>query len=293
MKKIVLVLIALFLISYTKVEAATYNISASTTSTTVGENVNVTVTVYAGAWNLHISGDLTGDFVGYSEDGNATRSQTFIFNKSTPGTYKVNLTGDITDYDTEERINGISREITITVNPAPVQSSVTTQSSQPVQQAQTTQTSTTKTNQTQTKKLETKNEEGKEDKEDKKEEKKKIKIDEFYVVGYDIKFNSDKLDYVIDVDKSLKAIYVVVSGEDLEVTGDKEVSIVSKNRVVVRVKSGDTVQEYTIKLNRINQEVKKEKKCSHNLILIGTTVLFSLTTIGLGSYMIIKRKKKA
>jgi len=298
MKKIVLTIMTLFLISYTRVEAASYNISASKTSATVGENVTVTVTVTAGAWNLHINGAVSGDLVGYDEDSNVTKTKTFTLSPSSAGTYTVTLTGDITDYDTEVKTDGINKSVTVTfTNPAPQPDPEPEKPSepepvQPSQPQNNNYNNNSNTNQTETKKEE-KQEEKKEEeikKEEKKVEKEKLKISKFYVVGYDINFRQDKLDYTIDIDDSLKAIYIVVDGENLEISGDKEVNIVGKNRVVVRLKSGNTIEEYTIRLNR---KEKEEEKKENNLtpIFIGTTVLFALTTIGLGTYIIIKKKR--
>ena len=282
MKKIVLVLIALFLISYTKVEAASYNISASKTSATVGENVSITVTVYAGAWNLHVNGAVSGDFVGYSEDGNASRSQTFTFNKSTPGTYTVTLTGDITDYDTEEKTSSIERTISVTINPAPVQ-----QDPQPAQQSQpqgNTSTSTTNTTNT--------NNNKKEEVKEEKKETPKLNITKFDIVGYDIKFDAEKLNYSIDISKSIKSLYIIVDGDNIEVIGDKKVDISGKDKITITVKNKDISKTYTIKLNR-KEKVKIEKETNKiNYAFIGTTFLFALTTIGSGAYIIKDKKKK-
>jgi len=183
------------------------------------------------------------------------------------------------------------KEVNINITePAPVEQA------QPVQQ---TQTTTTKNIQTQAKKEETKEEEVKKEEvkeEEKKEEvkipKNKLTIDKFYVVGYDIGFDPEKLDYTIDIDDTVKAIYIVVSGENLEVIGDKEVDITDKSSVVVRLKNGNTIEEYTIKLHRISNSIKKEKSKA-NIVLVGTTIFFALTTIGLGTYVLIKRKYNA
>ena len=156
---------------------------------------------------------------------------------------------------------------------------------------QTTKQETKVTTKQETKQEETKKEEVKEEpkKEEKIVAKEKLKIDKFYVVGYDIAFDSEKLDYTIDIKDDVKDIYIVVEGTNLEVEGDKEINIEGKNRVVVRIKSGNTTEEYTIKLNRVSETI--ETKTDMDPIFIGTTGLFALTTIGCIGYIVYLKKK--
>ena len=106
---------------FNKVDAATCNVSANKTNIQVGEQVSVSVNVNAGAWNLRINGGglTSGDTSGLAGQTNTTAnsnaSKTYTFTANSAGTYTISVTGDITDYDTDQTIN-ISKPITITVS---------------------------------------------------------------------------------------------------------------------------------------------------------------------------------
>lgn len=276
------------------------SINPSTTSISIEKGKTATFTINASnaAGNVLIqSGDSniasvnTSSYFFDTSLGSSSVSVTVTANNVGNTTISIIL-DDVGTFDNEELTGTKIVNITVTEPPKPNPEPV--QPSQPVQNNNYNNASTSKAS-SETKKEETKKEEtttieNKEEPKEEKVEEPKLKIDEFYIVGYNINFKQDKLDYTIDVDNNLKAIYIVVNGENLEVTGDKEVNIVDKNRVVVRLKSGNTIEEYTIKLNRIQKEEKKDK-CNLTPIFIGTTVLFALTTIGLGTYIIIKKKR--
>ncbi len=106
---------------FNKVDAATCNVSANKTNIQVGEQVSVSVNVNAGAWNLRIngggltSGDTSGLVGQTNTTANSNASKTYTFTANSAGTYTISVTGDITDYDTDQPIN-ISKPITITVS---------------------------------------------------------------------------------------------------------------------------------------------------------------------------------
>ena len=135
LQRIVLVAIILFLAClFNTVKAATYNISPSKTDIQVGDSVQVTVTANAGAWGININaGGLQGDTSGLAGQTDTTAnknvSKTYTFTAPKAGTYTINVTGDITDYDTDQ-ITKISTPITITVAEKPAQQ----QEQQPAQQ---------------------------------------------------------------------------------------------------------------------------------------------------------------
>lgn len=116
----VLILILLSLI--TCVNAASASISASKSSATVGENVTITVNVNAASWSISVEGAVKGRMTGYNEDGvNQNASKSFTLNTSTPGTYKVIMSGDVTD-ETSEYSTKVSDSVTVTVTePVPVE----------------------------------------------------------------------------------------------------------------------------------------------------------------------------
>ncbi len=106
---------------FNKVDAATCNVSANKTNIQVGEQVSVSVNVNAGAWNLRINGggltssDTSGLAGQTNTTANSNASKTYTFTANSAGTYTISVTGDITDYDTDQTIN-ISKPITITVS---------------------------------------------------------------------------------------------------------------------------------------------------------------------------------
>lgn len=95
--------------------ATTASITDSKT-VTVGTSVTITGSVNAGAWNLNLSGNgQSKPLIGYtSSQGNASDSTSITFTPSSVGTYTFTLSGDITDYTTEEK-SQINKTCTITV----------------------------------------------------------------------------------------------------------------------------------------------------------------------------------
>lgn len=80
--------------------AGTANISASNKDVKVGDSVNINVSINAIAWNLKVSGSGISDTIvggNLDELANKSTSKSYELNTSTPGTYTVSLTGDITD----------------------------------------------------------------------------------------------------------------------------------------------------------------------------------------------------
>lgn len=117
--KIILTLLLMAVISIllklNSVEAATATITDSKTVTR-GESVTITANTTAGAWNLTLSGaGQTKKLVGQtSETANANASTSITFKAENVGTYQFTLTGDITDYNTEQTTS-INKTATITV----------------------------------------------------------------------------------------------------------------------------------------------------------------------------------
>lgn len=116
----ILMLILLSLI--TSVNAASARISASKSSVTAGESVTITVNVNAASWSISVGGALSGRMTGYNEDGvNQNASKSFSLNTSTPGTYTVTMSGDVTD-ETSDYATPVSDSVIVTVTePAPVE----------------------------------------------------------------------------------------------------------------------------------------------------------------------------
>lgn len=117
-KKIILFLfmILFFIITFnTKVNAASASISASSTNVNVGDTVTINITINGAAWNIHVSGAVTADYAGNTSDAeNTTKTEKKTFKASKVGTYKVNLSGDVTGSE-DKAAKKVSGEVTINV----------------------------------------------------------------------------------------------------------------------------------------------------------------------------------
>lgn len=120
-QKIILIIGIMFsILLLNNVKAATYNVTANKTNIQVGEQVQVTVSANAGAWGITINGgglsssDTTGLAGQTSTTSNTNVSKTYTFTANKAGTYSIGVSGDITDYDTDQ-ITKISKTITINV----------------------------------------------------------------------------------------------------------------------------------------------------------------------------------
>ena len=111
--------ISLILI-FNKSFASSVNLSAGRTSMKVGETTTVTGSVTSGDWNLTLSGNgQSRQLVSNNGTtaGNASDSASITFSPSAPGSYTFTLTGDETDYYTEQPAS-VSRSVTINVSAA-------------------------------------------------------------------------------------------------------------------------------------------------------------------------------
>ena len=107
-----------FMAIFSKVNAASAEISSNKTNATVGDDVTVTVTINAATWNLTVSGSgvNTTKYVDTTDDANnATTKKTLKIDTSTAGDKTINLTGDISDGSTGET-SKINKSLTIKVN---------------------------------------------------------------------------------------------------------------------------------------------------------------------------------
>ena len=113
--------ILMICLKVSEVNAASYSITASQSTVTVGTTVTLTASVNAGSWNLKITGNgISQPLLGETTTtSNTSASASASFTPTEPGTYTFYLTGDVTDYETEVTETGISKSVTITVNPAP------------------------------------------------------------------------------------------------------------------------------------------------------------------------------
>lgn len=98
--KLLICIIAIFLFYtvFIKVNAASAGLSVNKSQVEVGTTVNVSVNINAASWEIHVSGPVTGNYSDVSSDGNNTsRSESLSFTPSTPGTYTIELSGNVTD----------------------------------------------------------------------------------------------------------------------------------------------------------------------------------------------------
>ena len=126
---------------------------------------------------------------------------------------------------------------------------------------------------------------------------KEIKVSKFNIVGYNINFDPNVFEYTIEVAPNVNNLYIDLKGENFTATGDKEVNIEGKNSVVVSLKNGDKVQDYTININRTEaavapeiKEVVKEVVKTNNTFLY-TTIVLAIVCVVLGA-LLIKGKNK-
>ena len=121
--KIILSLLLIFIIVLltNTVQAASASISsggASSVTVEVGKSVTITLNINAASWNVNVDGgglttSNTTTFVGYSDDASNTAfSKTITYNTAKEGTYKITLSGDVTD---ENKTTADSAKGTVTV----------------------------------------------------------------------------------------------------------------------------------------------------------------------------------
>ena len=135
--KIIIISIWLFMLFAIlfKVEAANATISASKTNATVGDSITISVSMNAAAWNTKLTGAVTQNYAGNSDDGeNMNKVETYTFTPTAAGTYTIKLGGDVSDGSTNQT-TPVGGEVTITVaDKQPVQQPVQEPVQQPVQE---------------------------------------------------------------------------------------------------------------------------------------------------------------
>ncbi len=216
--------LTLFTISY----AASANISANKTSVTVGDSVTVTVTIKAASWNITVSGSASDTIVGYNADGeNQTTTKTYTIDTSKAGTYKVSISGDVTDAsDANTKIND---SVTITVKEKEVA---------PDPDPTPDPTPTTKSNNAYLKTL-------------------GVTPKEYDFSG----FKKDKTEYSVTVPNNVDKLNVIAVAEEkdkakVEISGNTGFKVGSDNKIIVKVtaEDGTTTKEYTIRVTKLAED---------------------------------------
>ena len=98
--KIILTMLVMFFAyaMLSNVKAASASLGASETNVSVGDKVTITVDVDAAAWDIHVSGAVSGAYADTSSDGNNTKfSKSLTFTPSSEGSYTVKMTGTVSD----------------------------------------------------------------------------------------------------------------------------------------------------------------------------------------------------
>lgn len=132
-----------------------------------------------------------------------------------------------------------------------------------------------------------------------------MNITKFQVVGYDLNFKPDVMEYQIDVDKNVKSLYILIEGSNYTASGNKVVNIENKDSIKVTLKDDKETKVYTIKLNKTSNEgvkeqpketetktvtVEKEVEVVNNKYLYSTIALGVLSFILLVLYLTKKTK---
>ena len=116
LKRIVILsmLSLLIIAAFSKVNAASANISSNKTSMKVGDTASITVSYTAAAWNVQVSGAVSYSSADASSNAkNTSKSASLKFKPKKAGTYTIKLSGDVTDEDGTTK--DLSKSISIQV----------------------------------------------------------------------------------------------------------------------------------------------------------------------------------
>lgn len=237
LKVIFLVMFAwLALTIFSQVNAASATIKASKTSATVGDTVKVTVTVNAATWNLKVSGSAEGSIVGFNSDAeNEKTTKTYSVKPSKAGTYKVSLSGDVTDGETDKNTT-INNSVSITFN----EKTTTSKNNNTTSNNSSTTTTKTKSNNAYLSTL-------------------GVTPKEYDFSGFSKTKTSYSVTVPSDVD-SLKVLYKTAdSGATVKVSGNSGFEVGSDNtiKIVVTAEDGKTTKTYKIKVTKLAEEEDK------------------------------------
>ena len=222
LKYIFLTILAWGLLSiFSSANAATASINANKTSANVGDSVKVTVSINAASWNLKVSGSASDTIVGYNSDGeNQKTTKTYTIDTKKAGTYKVSLSGDITDANDQN--SKISKEISISI-----------------------------------KEKDTNVVDNNKNTETKKSNNANLKTLGVTPKQYDFSgFNKNKTSYSTTVPASVNSLTVVAKAEDskakVNVSGNSGFETGSNNKISIKVTAEDgTTKTYTIKVTKL------------------------------------------
>lgn len=246
------------------VNAASATMKSNKTSATVGDSVTVTVTVNAAAWNLKVSGSASGDIIGYNLDAeNQTTTKTYTVDTSKSGTYKVTLSGDITD-ESKDTADQINTSVSITVKEKAVEKpddnkDTTTDTNKKPTTTTDKNTTTTDKGSTTTNKDTTTPEKPKEKSNNAYLSTLGVTPKEYDFSGFKKATTNYSVTVPSDVD-SLKVLYKTAdSNATVKVTGNSGFEVGSENKITIKVTAEDrkTTKTYTIKVTKLAEEEEK------------------------------------
>ena len=116
LKRIILLIVLILAITaaFSKVNAASANISSNKSSMNVGDTATITVSYTAAAWNVQVSGAANFSSADASSNAkNVSKSAILKFKPKKAGTYTVKLSGDVTDQN--GKTTDLSKSIKIKV----------------------------------------------------------------------------------------------------------------------------------------------------------------------------------
>lgn len=272
-KTILLVIFYLIIMSaFSTVNATSASLSSNKKSMTVGDTAKITVTIKAAAWNITISGATSKSIVGYSDDGeNTTETTTINFKPTSKGTYKINLSGDITD-GTSLDTSTVSDSVTITVKEATesTNTSNSTSSNSSNNKSSSSESTTTKVSSNAT-------------------------LKNLGITPYKYDFSTFKpatTSYTVDVPYEAETINIYATTTSTKATvtgtGSKKLSV-GKNTFNVKVTAEDkkTTKTYTLIINRQEEKVEEPKEEEpEDTIPTNSNIVTGLTNLNIVGYTI-------
>ncbi|MDO4995759.1 MAG: hypothetical protein Q4E69_01135 [Bacilli bacterium] len=317
--KYLLILIILIIVIITpKVNASSATLTTDKNQIQVGESCTLTLTMNSLAWGYQFSGGISNTennvmSLDVNDLTNKTTEKTFTFTPTQAGNYTITATVQLLDQadlvpvlDTNNQLDPMQTYMASLPNATTTTPSVTIVVTQPPTNNDNNSNNNTQPSTTipETKKEEIKKEEIKEDK------KEEIVISKFEIEGYKIDFDSKTYEYTINIDSKTTTLNIKVEGNDIKVEGSGTINIENKESIKIVVTKGAETKEYTIKLNRIEEdEVEeenivedtksdaitttgvKEKTNALTIIMPSIFILLFITDFFLGIKVINKKRK--
>lgn len=244
--------------------AASYDLSATSTDVNVGDKVTIKATFTAAAWNINVSGNgiSGGSYASQTDDlSEKTTTKSFDLDTSKEGSYTIKMSGDITSES--GTTTNVNKSITVKVNK---KSSTTSSNSN---QGTSTNTNTGTNKQTTETKKST-----------------EARLSNFGIKPNDFSgFKRDNTEYSTEVpnDVSEVTVYATAVDSKAKVTGTGKVSLKegdNKVSVTVTAEAGNT-QTYTLTIKRKTtaEDTTNTATTTENDEKINTSDAFGLSSL--------------